>query len=509
LPNTPILGLAIPVGGTTPGAANNITAGTYPFMWAGNLNIIDSGVFSPGNPVPTATPGLNINSNVNFNGFGITNASTAVFSGNVGISGLLTLSGAGTALSVTNNATVIGTLTVGTLSTTNLALSGTLGVGGTSTFGTNFANTIAIAGKATGTDPTITVAGDATRNLNIITALASGTTIGGLYISPSGGVPTLIGSAAGVASGASAIWLGSGSTSPTNTNFAIFGIPTVTSLNVASGGTIAFDINASSIVQITTSSFGLQTNIPIQQNTAATALTIKGNSAATGGIANILDNQTTQTSGTITSFRTGGTEKAGVTFAGGFFSDTGTFTSGTVGTGIGLGSQAASGGDLLTVFPASVDVGGTGTLLKLQSLAGTNQFAITGRGHMIPLSTAPTAPISAAFNAGYTATAAVNTISTNGSDASFQLKFTVAGIPTAIAAGSVLVQISLAQSYSSTSVTGMACYGKTGNGVSDTVALYVVQNAVGTIQICNVTSFTPVIGSYVFNVVTIGAGATS
>jgi hypothetical protein len=49
---TPNLGLTIPVGGSTPGALNNTTAGTYPNIWATNLNLIDSGAYSAGNPPP-------------------------------------------------------------------------------------------------------------------------------------------------------------------------------------------------------------------------------------------------------------------------------------------------------------------------------------------------------------------------------------------------------------------------------------------------------------------------
>ena len=94
------LGLTIPVGGVTPGAANNTTPGTYPYIEAGNLALIDSECFSAANPVPTS--GLNINANVPFNGYGITNASNGTYSGNgtfgsLTIGGLNWITGAGTA----------------------------------------------------------------------------------------------------------------------------------------------------------------------------------------------------------------------------------------------------------------------------------------------------------------------------------------------------------------------------------------------------------------------------
>lgn len=48
-----------------------------------------------------------------------------------------------------------------------------------------------------------------------------------------------------------------------------------------------------------------------------------GNAAATGAVAVALDNQTTQTSGTIVSLRTGGAEKAKIDFSGSFFTNSG------------------------------------------------------------------------------------------------------------------------------------------------------------------------------------------
>jgi hypothetical protein len=94
---TPNLGLSIPVGGTTPGALNNTTPGTYPYYESGNLSLIDSLCYSLNNPVPTA--GININADLTFNGFSLLDA---------------------------DNGTFNGVLTVGTLNLTNLTLSGYL-----------------------------------------------------------------------------------------------------------------------------------------------------------------------------------------------------------------------------------------------------------------------------------------------------------------------------------------------------------------------------------------------
>ena len=48
------LGLTVPVGGTTPGALSNTTPGTYPYIEAANLAIIDAQCYSAGNPPPGA-----------------------------------------------------------------------------------------------------------------------------------------------------------------------------------------------------------------------------------------------------------------------------------------------------------------------------------------------------------------------------------------------------------------------------------------------------------------------
>ena len=94
---TPNLGLTIPVGGTTPGAANNVTVGSYPYIWLNNLNLIDSETLSiPNNPAKVSNGGIVIDGNLNFGGFGITNASTGAFSSNLTIGGTLGVTGIST-----------------------------------------------------------------------------------------------------------------------------------------------------------------------------------------------------------------------------------------------------------------------------------------------------------------------------------------------------------------------------------------------------------------------------
>jgi hypothetical protein len=52
LPVTPNLGLQVPQGGSTPGAANNTTVDTYPNAISVDLYLIDSLVYSAANPPP-------------------------------------------------------------------------------------------------------------------------------------------------------------------------------------------------------------------------------------------------------------------------------------------------------------------------------------------------------------------------------------------------------------------------------------------------------------------------
>jgi hypothetical protein len=457
MPNTPILGLAIPQGLSTPGGSN-ATVGSYPYMWAGNLNIIDSGVFSPGNPVPLATPGLLVNANLNMLGFGITNASTLALSSTLTVAGISTLTG---------------------------------GVASPLLIGAGLLNTITIAGAATGANPTIAVAGDANRGLQVLLAGTGSFQVGN---------PTNILSTGAVA-GFTGLWPVATS-AQTNSNYAFINVSGEGRFNGATS--LGLAVANVDYVNLTSASLAMAA-IPIIQGTAATALTLKGNAAATGGTAITLDNQTTQTSGTILNIATGGTQKASVDFSGAFFSNAGKFGTATASTALTL---TGNSGTINCFIAANTDVGGTGTICTFQSNSAS-QFSISGRGHLIPLSTPPAAPASANFNAGYTATLAVTAISINGSDSSFQLKFTVNGAPTPIAQNSVLVTITLSQAYQSLAVSGMACYGAVAPGASGIIPLAVVQNAVGTIQIIACTGFTPVAGAYVFNVMTMGAGATS
>lgn len=479
------LGLTVPVGGTTPGALNNTTAATYPKEWADNLALIDSNCLSiPNNPAKVTNGGIVIDGNLNFGGFGITNASTALFSG------LVTLSGAGTALTIANNATVTGTLTVGTLSVTNLSVPGTIQVGGILSELTA-STALTIQGNSTATSVGVNI------NSGTVTQTAGGK-IASFQNNGSEKLAITFNGELLATGIADASIFGSWTDAHGNLLLSLASTPTGTGPFVL-GSNYTLQLNSTTLT-FSGSFFGTAN--------AASATTIKGNAAATAGIGVILDNQTTQTSGSIVTFSTGGTAKASINSAGSFLSNPGLFTTGVTTTTVTL-KGTATAGNIATVMDCTVDVTGTGYITQFNA-AGTAEFAISGRGHLIPLSTAPVAPGAGAFHANYQTAGAVNTISVNGSDASFQLRFTTGTSVAAIAAGQVLVTITLAQTYQNQSVTGMACYGKAAGTAIEMAALAVVQSAPGTIQIISATGFTPVLTTaYVFNITTMGAGATS
>lgn len=438
------LGLTVPTGGTTPGAANNTTAGTYPFIIATDLNLIDANCLSiPNNPAKVSNGGIVIDGNLPFGGFGITGASTASFSGVVGIAGLLTLSGSGTALTVNNNATVTGTLTVGTLALTSLTISGTLGVSGLSTL-----SAISMSGNITST--------------------------------------------------ASSNWSING---PTGSNLLV---------NSASGQLTAIQVNSTTVAQFSSGAIGVGT-VPIVQLTSSTALTLRGNAAATAGVGVAIDNATTQTSGSIVTFSTGGTSKASINNAGTILSNPGIFSTGITTTTATL-KGTATAGNIMTQMDGTVDVTGTGYSCQFNSGGGSivPEFAITGRGHLIPLSTAPTV---GTFAGGY---GTVTGVTVTGGDASFKINFTT-GTATAITYGTALMVVTLNQQYSgSTLANSWAAYSSVpAAGAADQAGLYAFFTSGNTITIyaafgSGITSFTPLsTHAYSIAVHTMGAGASS
>jgi hypothetical protein len=114
-PVSPNMGLTLPQPGSTTGGSPTYT---YATEITADLSLIDTHNHTTGNGVQVPTAGLNINADLTFGGFSATNVN------NITASGAVTLSGSGTALSITNNATVSGTLTVGTLSLGSLTLTG-------------------------------------------------------------------------------------------------------------------------------------------------------------------------------------------------------------------------------------------------------------------------------------------------------------------------------------------------------------------------------------------------
>jgi fibronectin-binding autotransporter adhesin len=472
--------MPIPQGGTTPGALNNTTAGSYPFMFGdpttGILGILDSLTYGVPNPVPIAT-GLNPNGNLNLGGFGITNASTGSFSGAITIGGTLGVTG-------------ITTLTGGVASPLLI--------------GAGLLNTVTIAGKATGTDPTITVAGDATRSVNLVAAAASTTAFAGLNITNSaGGGPVFLGSFS--TAGYGALWLGTAEGSLSALNATLYGNGGNTILQAT--GNLELQAGSTNQVLITTAGFFIN-NVPVVQNTAATALTLKGNAAATGSTgAIVLSNQTQQTTGvTLAVQNPTGTSIATVDFAGSFVSASGKFGATTAAGNVRLvltGNDSAGG--IACQVIANTDVTGTGFILELQSNSAA-QFGITGRGHLIPLSTAPAV---GTFAAGYNTPTAVTT---TGGDASFRINFTTGAAAVSISIGTALMVITLNQAYSAAATANAIASYASGQAAAagDVAPIYAEFTGAGQITLYAAAGFTPQSShAYSISVFTMGAGATS
>jgi hypothetical protein len=483
MPNTPSpnMGIITPIvssPGTDPGPTYATTVNTA----LGTT--IDQHDHTSGKGKLITTAALNINADLTFNSHNITSVNTiTATAGNFGTIGSTTL--AGTITGAGQNITGLGTLTAAT-------------VNGTTALVASAFNSITLAGTATGSDPKITVAGDATRNLELVVPNVS-TNPAGLLIAPTNGGAALLGASTIAVEGA--LWLGANATAPSASNYTIQGGTSYTRLNAPAAGGVVFYLSGTQIAIISGTAMSLQA-IPLQQLAAATALSLYGNAAATGGTGIILDgNHTTaQTSGTLADFRTGGTSKLTVDFSGAIQQSTATAL-------ILRGNVVAAG--LGMVLNNVTDVGGQGAIAQFQS-GGLAQFQLSGRGHLIPLSTAPTAPGSAVFHANYRTAGAVNTISLSGSDASMILRFTTGTTVAAIAAGQVLVQMTLAQAYSSVNWTGMACMGATPGTAAECVALAIVPTGAGSFNVVSMTGFTPVLSTpYAFAITTMGAGAVS
>lgn len=214
---------------------------------------------------------------------------------------------------------------------------------------------------------------------------------------------------------------------------------------------------------------------------ATTSTSLVGNQAATGAVATILDNNTTQTTGTITSFRSGGVEQAKVDFTGNIFLNGVVQESGAT-SQLSLIGNAASGGTAVSL-QNSGDVGATGMAMLIKQ-NGANQFAISGRGHVVPLSTTPTV---GTFAAGFNTPTG---ISVTGSDASLKINFTTGAAPSAIAIGTALMVVTFANAFAATTFNGFAAFGSI-PGSGDEAPLVGVATATNTLTIYNIAAFTP------------------
>lgn len=242
---------------------------------------------------------------------------------------------------------------------------------------------------------------------------------------------------------------------------------------------------------------------PISESLATTSLTLEGNAPVTAGIGVTIDNQTTQTSGSIVAFETGGTSKATINNAGSFLSNPGLFTSGVTTTTVTL-KGTATAGNTATAMDGTVDVTGTGYITKFNA-AATGEFAITGRGHLIPLSAAPTA---GTLNGGL---GTVTGLSITGSDASCRINFTT-GTATAIAAGGVIMIVTLNQAYSAAATANaIAAFANAPGAAVSEVPLTAVFGAANQVSLYSTTgAWTPSTGTaYSISLTTMGAGATN
>jgi fibronectin-binding autotransporter adhesin len=331
-PTTTNMGLTVPTGGSTPGAANNTTPATYPYEWLGNLDIIDAHNHTSGSGVQVPSAGININGALSFNGYALTNGgaiagTTGTFSGNSTVGGTFGVTGA---------------TSLAAMTATTGSLSSTLGVTGATTL----SSTLGVTGAAT---------------LNSTCAITGNTTVGGtLGVT---GATTLAGLAATTGAFSGEITATAASTGLAVTNNATIG----GTLNVT-GTTTAAAISATTLTasgNITlTSAMTITTKghiIPSTSPGTPTAVTASGTTSTFWGLASGSSLTVTGTDAAFTlSITTGGSGQTSVTAQTEMF--TVTLANSYSGTGfVCLGSylSAASGTPGVSAVYCTITAGGT------------------------------------------------------------------------------------------------------------------------------------------------------
>lgn len=231
-----------------------------------------------------------------------------------------------------------------------------------------------------------------------------------------------------------------------------------------------------------------------------TTLALKGNAAA-NGIGVSLDNVTPLTAGSIVAFNVAGASKATINNAGKFLSNPGIYSTGITNTpGELLGTGTA--GNTETILDGTVDVTGTGYITKFNAL-GTAELAVTGRGHLIPLSTAPSAGVP---NAGCYGT--ISAPSITGGDLSLRYNFT-SGTAGSCPAFTALIRFTLNQAYANAAQTN--CFasfqGIPTAGMGPLQCNWVSANQIDVYNVAALTTATTTL--YSIAVVTVAAGAAN
>lgn len=209
----------------------------------------------------------------------------------------------------------------------------------------------------------------------------------------------------------------------------------------------------------------------LSQGKTSTSLTLEGN-AANSGVGIVLDNATAATTGKLTSFRTGGTEKAYIDHSGSFVT-----TSGSV----------------------------TATNVTASGFIEVDDLSITATGHIITANASPTF---------YNINSDFGTLVSSGivgGDTAMICTFEAGTEGGTISAGTALFVVELANAYSSTNV---ACFVNIIGGAPILTlagSLYAIcTNSGARISVYSTINVLPQTNAtYTFSVMSIGAGATS